>query len=566
MFKKINSSDSNDRIVEDKQIKEVELTEEQKRNMQKNIKESKELESEEITKKRKVERILNESFLGEYLAQESVTDISFNGSHLYIQDNIKGRYRVDSSKQVTEQQINNLAYQVAQVVGKNFTTTDAILDTELDFLRLNFVHKDVSPSGCTMSIRVSKPRLAISRIADVSDEDVERLIQLFMMADINLTISGKTGSGKSIANSEIVPTPEGDLLMGDIRVGDYVYDRYGKPTKVLGVYPQGKLDVYELELKDGRKVRCSKDHIWSVYTSVGNLTNKTVEEILDDGLNLPNRNEKCYKYYIPVNGVVEKSEKQFKVHPYVMGAFLGDGCLTKRALEISSEDDWIPNKIAGIIESQGTVKQKGNYSWVFKLPKNFDNVKNGINKLCTNFQTSQLFPEDMRKTCNFRYIPKEYFEGSVEQRYQLLQGLMDTDGSISKTDGKRYNVTFKTTSEQLAKDVKLLGHSLGYKMSLQVYKYIGSDGQYKNSYEVRFLIYNSEKTKIFSLPRKVEIAKICEGLNQRVRYDRVPIIKITKLDYQEEMTCIEVEHEEHLFLVKDYICTHNTELVRHVII
>ena len=75
----------------------------------------------------------------------------------------------------------------------------------------------------------------------------------------------RTGEGKANPVDTPIPTPDGWKTVGDIKVGDYLFDRYGKPTLVTGVYPQGTIDTYEITLKDGRKVKCAEDHLWAVY-------------------------------------------------------------------------------------------------------------------------------------------------------------------------------------------------------------------------------------------------------------------------------------------------------------
>src|SRR5699024_5012755 len=113
-------------------------------------------------------------------------------------------------------------------------------------------------------------------------------------------------------------------------------------------------------------------------------------------------------------------------------------------------------------------KDKHGYSWTFDLPEDFNVVEEGYDVRTKLFQTRMFFNETARDLCGTRAIPEEYFEGSIEQRYQLLQGLMDTDGLIARTNG-RYPVTFKVTSKQLAEDVQRLGRSLGMEMTLQEY-------------------------------------------------------------------------------------------------
>ena len=168
------------------------------------------------------------------------------------------------------------------------------------------------------------------------------------------------GSGKAILNSDFVPTPEGMRKVSDIKVGDYLFDRKGNPTKVLGVFPQGKKEVYKLEFGDGRKAKCSKDHIWYVHKATwknrDDFREFTVDQLLKE--KLINNNRAAY-FYIPCSEAVKYTEKQYKIHPYIIGAFLGDGCCREAKLTLSSETDEIPNNICKFL---------GNNVTPYKLP------------------------------------------------------------------------------------------------------------------------------------------------------------------------------------------------------
>jgi hypothetical protein len=61
---------------------------------------------------------------------------------------------------------------------------------------------------------------------------------------------------------EVVLTPYGWVPIGWIEVGAYVIGSNGKPTSVLGVYPQGLKRVFRVTLEDGRSVRCGDGHLW----------------------------------------------------------------------------------------------------------------------------------------------------------------------------------------------------------------------------------------------------------------------------------------------------------------
>lgn len=148
--------------------------------------------------KERIEAILNGSFLGDYLMDEHITDIRWNGTDLRLQDNQKGYFRPDD--QPTQEMVHRLTKQIADVMKKQLTNRSPILDTEIGFLRLNAVHESVSPDGRTMSIRISRPRLAVTSVDDLiasKNKDVKELLKVLVLGESNIILSGKTGVGKT---------------------------------------------------------------------------------------------------------------------------------------------------------------------------------------------------------------------------------------------------------------------------------------------------------------------------------------------------------------------------------
>jgi hypothetical protein len=365
------------------------------------------------------------------------------------------------------------------------------------------------------------------------------------------------GSGKALPNSTVIPTTEGKKRVGDIKIGDYLFDRYGNPTKVLGIYPQGKKEVYEITFGDKRKAKCSKDHIWYVnkrtWKNKNDFREMTVDEILKDKWEIiDKRGHKSHQFSIPCSKAVSYSEKKYDIHPYVIGAFLGDGCCREHQLILSSEDDVIPNHIAQLLGDNVTIKKlsKNNFNWTFK--QNGENLH------------SNILPKELINYSYDKCIPEEYKYGSIEQRLQLVRGLMDTDGSISKIKGREglftAPVSFSSTSYQLILDLQEVLGSLGYISTIltdtRVEKYTKEE-----AYKLSINISNLEKEKLFWLPRKKEIALSIKEEKQHRNYDKTTISNIESLGYEEEMTCFYVDNEEHLFLMNDFIVTHNTRLI-----
>lgn len=144
---------------------------------------------------RQIQNLLENSFLKPFLADENITDISFNGKFMTVRDNKKDWYKTDF--QPSQEEVLKLGKKIADIQGKEFANSEPILDTELAYLRVNFIHSSVSPSGCTFAIRVSRPRLAIQNLEELANKEVVQLLEALIRADMNIIISGKTGSGKT---------------------------------------------------------------------------------------------------------------------------------------------------------------------------------------------------------------------------------------------------------------------------------------------------------------------------------------------------------------------------------
>jgi hypothetical protein len=138
---------------------------------------------------------------------------------------------------------------------------------------------------------------------------------------------------------------------------------------------------------------------------------------------------------------------------------------------------------------------------------------------------------------------------------------MDTDGSISKDTRVNHKATatvrFTSTSYQLILDVKEVLGSLGYVSTIhtdnRINKYTA-----QVCYDLSINISNKEKYKLFNLKRKKAIAMSVFDVKQQRNYSRTSIREIVDLGYEEEMTCFYVDNDEHLFLTKDFVVTHNT--------
>lgn len=384
--------------------------------------------------------------------------------------------------------------------------------------------------------------------------------------------TGSTGVGKALVNSCKIPIYTADNSVhykqnGALEIGDYVFNREGKPVRITGVYPQGKLDVYEVELTDGRKILCNGEHIWTYKSRFGNGS-KTWRSATTQELMLKNskkyyntgRNAANIKFVIPMNQPVQWSEMDYKLHPYVLGSVIGNGCLTEPAFTIASIDEDNIKRVSDLIGAYSYRKEKTSYKWYFYTDEIHSNGKHML------FKTSDLLTEisglDGRHSGQ-KYIPEIYKYGSIEQRWDLIRGLFDTGGTIS--NDSRFNISYSTTSEQLAYDIQEVLYSLGISSSIHCHKRTEKNDEF----DVHVKIGNQDKEQLFFVERKRAIARnasLSDVSKTRVKRfgDVIGIRDIRKLDYKEEMTCIMVDDPEHLYQAGDFVVTHNTELTKQL--
>lgn len=367
--------------------------------------------------------------------------------------------------------------------------------------------------------------------------------------------SAGTGTGKALPNSTKIPTPQGEKLVGEIKVGDYLFDAYGKPTQVKAIYPQGQKEVWEVKFKDGRIAKCCEEHLWSYCTPGQKPDSRKNRQFFTKTLKEINQIELykkgCgYQVQVPMQHPVQYNEKQYYIKPYSFGLLLGDGSFrynkNNKALTYSSENDILPSFIA---KEQGWKYKKNsefNYNWTFEYINNLPHTNVWVEEALKDY------PKLWNCKSETKFIPQEYLEGSIEQRFDLLNGLLDSDGSVDS----KGRICFWTVSPMLKDNVLQLCFSLGLKANYVI------DTHKQNSlpcYVIHISGSPEIKVKLFKLPRKKELIQKWYNNNKRKETnDFNPIVEINKLNYTEEMTCFYVDNKEHLFLMNDYIVTHNT--------
>lgn len=379
----------------------------------------------------------------------------------------------------------------------------------------------------------------------------------------SLLLTGSSGVGKATTDSTRVPvfSEDGSVSWkrtGDLVVGDRVFARDGSPTKVLGVFPQGERDVYRVTFADGRTLDVSDNHLWAVYPRGESLDQGpaiySTQTLMDQGLVTRLSDGREYmNYVVPMNQPVQWPTVDLPLDPYALGALIANGALANKTLTFRSGNEDIAEGIGQAIGAVSWDRSSNrSYTWQFNEDVAWrDNTARRI-------RTEAVFVNELRPLIGTmvseRFIPKRYLCSSIEQRWALVQGLFDCDGSIEARGDGYYDVVYKTGSQLLAEDIRTLLFSLGIGCSI-----IGHEIYVKVSHVDKHLFFRCEKKK---KSLAIEARSVVE--QHEKRFDYVGIRSIEKLDTKESMTCIYVDNDEHLYQAGDFIVTHNTEVTKQL--
>ena len=119
----------------------------------------------------------------------------------------------------------------------------------------------------------------------------EEVKSWFYQSSGAILVCGPTGSGKALHIDTLIPTPTGMKRVGEIKIGDKIYDKDKNLTEVLDIHQASKKDkLYKITLENGEVFKASGPHEWVVHNNKGLLSSVTTDEIF---------NKFEYEYFIP---------------------------------------------------------------------------------------------------------------------------------------------------------------------------------------------------------------------------------------------------------------------------
>lgn len=358
------------------------------------------------------------------------------------------------------------------------------------------------------------------------------------------------GGGKAQPLDALIRTPNGFEPMGSMQVGKMLVMPDGSTAPVTGVYPQGVKDIYRITFSDGRSTECCEEHLWKIHHRNWNRTPEPWRVIqLSEIRKLLLMKDFRKRMYVQLPEPEVRPDQELPLDPYVLGALIGDGGLSSNGVMFSTSDDFLVSEINRLLPENTELLQKSKYDYtVTRKDRASINNRWDRNPVITALRDLDLFGTKS----NNKFIPVAYMQGSVEQRYALLQGLMDTDGTVSENR----SLSFCTVSVALAHQVQRLVRGLGGLCKISVrypyYTYNGERRAGQLAYQLNIRL--KEPKRAFRLPR--QLARLTDNYQYadrlRLRIERIELVG------RKEAQCLSVGHPDHLYITDDDIVTHNT--------
>ncbi len=354
-----------------------------------------------------------------------------------------------------------------------------------------------------------------------------------------------------------VLTPEGFRPIGDLRVGDLVVGSDGRPTPVIGVYPQGEKPIYRFSSQDGASTLCSEDHLWTVRTRDDARRGKpprvlTAKEIAESGL----RTAHYRKYELPLlSEPVAFPEREVPMDAYALGLLLGDGCLTGSTTpSFATRDPELAEALDTLLPGV-RVRRKTDVDYVLNRESEPGDVITIANPVTAIMRDLGL----CGATSGTKFVPDEYLYNTAEVRLALLQGLLDSDGGPVTQAGRTCRIQYGTASPRLRDAVTFLTRSLGgvvYERSRP------AEGRSPGLARGREVFHRQDAYVLdLRLPEGVRPFRL---RRKQEKYDATgggrPMRFVDAIEPagSEECVCIQVAAEDSLYVTEDFLLTHNT--------
>lgn len=400
----------------------------------------------------------------------------------------------------------------------------------------------VGGGSASVAAELEDPRVLA---ADTAATDYDWIVPGLLALMDRLILVGWEGHGKAGDMNTPVPTPKGWTTLGELRAGDEVFGPDGRPARVEGTSgPLLGRPCYRIRFSDGAEIIADAEHIWATETALARNNRRgpslvTTEEI---AATLHYREGFQLNHAIQACAPLQYAAQELPVDPYLLGYWLGDGDSGGGQLTVGETDlDHLTSQIGALGERFRVAPASG---------------ERDASRVRVYGLTARLRPLGV---LGAKHIPDAYLHGSVPQRLALLQGLMDTDGTISwrgGQPGRRHGaaqIELSLCDERLARDAHELLLGLGVKVAWREGPAVLRGRRTGTRYRLSFYT----DLPVFRLERK-------DSRRATLRTRRGTLRYITAVEpvQTRPVCCIKVDRPDGMFVFgRECIPTHNTRLL-----
>ncbi|MEX1163119.1 MAG: ATPase, T2SS/T4P/T4SS family, partial [Nitriliruptor sp.] len=440
-----------------------------------------------------------------------------------------------------------------------------------------------------------------------------------------ILVTGPTGSGKALTLDTPVPTPAGMSTMGALNEGDEVFGRDGRPCRVVRVWPvNDHPELYRVHFSDGQQVVADRDHQWLVADHWGRNAPRTpkrraavaayeqahadadrLEELADTWDGAGSLRLAALTALVDTNVVGDHFPSAYAVRqalkavdcPFTGGngpvpqQFPTAVALKSLALRLRQRYSTQPvdqtplyRMTTSEMVAAGFRTRAGQAQFAVPAPAALqlppadllvdpyligywlgDGSTGGGRITVGDPYVNRDLASDLRDigVIGVKHIPLAYSRGSYEQRLALLQGLMDSDGTVDDGDGGSCELTL--SDRRLADDALALIRSLGIAASMVAdapASYRNDDGG-KVEAGRRHRIHFTPHIEVFQLPRKRDrqTDRVARGPSEISRWRHVTDIEVVATDDPAygPARCITVDSCDRTYLCGEgFVPTSNT--------
>jgi len=376
-------------------------------------------------------------------------------------------------------------------------------------------------------------------------------------------VSLPPGHAKLVEVDTPVPTPDGWTTMGAIRADDLVFDERGQPCRVVVAHPVHELEMWRVRFSDGSEILTHDEHLWVTSTNregrrLSDRRRKTThepnhdwpEDWAVDGRYSQVRTTAQIaatldeRHSVPTTRPLDLPEADLPLDPWVLGYWLGNGSTDAGVLCAGSRDGEMDHPhVTARLEAAG-------YSVACREIPDRGQATFGVRGLSTHLRALGVLGN--------KHVPSGYLRASAAQRLNLLRGLMDSDGTFSKSHRNLGRVSFSSTLPALRDAVFELFAGLGAKPTV-IEGRARLNGKDHGPY---WRVEASPPFQVFSLPRKARQMSVAHRQARKNVTRYVESVEPTGVIGR--MRCLTVDSKSGCFLVgRAMIPTHNSTTCSH---